>query len=181
MERKAISKKDRFEVFKRDDFSCQYCNSKPPNVALEIDHIHPVSKGGDNSIDNLITACFDCNRGKSNKELNSIPERLLNKTENIKIANDQYKQYQKEIKKKKAIIEKQINVIENMFISFYPKYTFTERFKITVKQFINKLDEFIVLESMESACLKFETRNGSVQDVTKYFCGICWNKIRENE
>lgn len=67
--RKAISKKVRFEVFKRDSFTCQYCGKAAPDVILHIDHIDPVSKGGDNSIINLITSCADCNGGKSNRAL----------------------------------------------------------------------------------------------------------------
>jgi len=67
--RKAISKKVRFEVFKRDKFSCQYCGKSAPDTVLVIDHIKPVSKDGDSEISNLITACFDCNSGKSDREL----------------------------------------------------------------------------------------------------------------
>lgn len=64
--RKAIGKKLRFEVFKRDKFSCQYCGSTPDSdgVVLNIDHIKPVKDGGDNNILNLITSCWDCNIGK---------------------------------------------------------------------------------------------------------------------
>lgn len=61
MDRKPLSKKTRFEVFKRDQFTCQYCGNKPPNTTLEIDHIKAVSKGGNDEIINLITSCFDCN------------------------------------------------------------------------------------------------------------------------
>ena len=67
--RKNISKKTRFEIFKRDRFQCQYCGSVPPDVVLEIDHIKPVAQGGDNSISNLMTACFSCNRGKGKRTL----------------------------------------------------------------------------------------------------------------
>ena len=67
--RQSISKQNRFEVFKRDSFSCQYCGVSAPEATLQIDHIHPVSKGGDNSIANLVTACFDCNSGKSDRQL----------------------------------------------------------------------------------------------------------------
>lgn len=70
MARKPISKKLRFEVFKRDGFTCQYCGKSAPEVVLEVDHIKPVSKGGTNDILNLITSCFECNRGKSDKLLN---------------------------------------------------------------------------------------------------------------
>ena len=66
-DRKPLSKKIRFEVFKRDKFKCQYCGNSAPDVILEVDHIAPVSKGGKNDLMNLITACFDCNRGKKDK------------------------------------------------------------------------------------------------------------------
>lgn len=67
--RKALSKRQRFEVFKRDSFTCQYCGQSAPDVILNADHIIPVSKGGSNKPINLVTSCFDCNSGKSNKSL----------------------------------------------------------------------------------------------------------------
>ena len=67
--RQPIPKNIRFEVFKRDKFTCQYCGREAPDVILEIDHIMPIAEGGDNSIMNLITSCRDCNRGKGKKIL----------------------------------------------------------------------------------------------------------------
>ena len=67
--RKAISKKLRFEIFKRDNFTCQYCGSKSPDVVLQVDHINPVHNGGENDILNLVTSCFDCNIGKKHRLL----------------------------------------------------------------------------------------------------------------
>jgi hypothetical protein len=69
MKRKTISKAVRFEVLKRDKFQCQYCGAVAPKVLLEVDHITPVAKNGDNDVINLITGCFDCNRGKRDKLL----------------------------------------------------------------------------------------------------------------
>lgn len=69
MGRKEIPKRVRFEVLKRDKFTCQYCGRQAPDVVLNVDHITPVSKGGTNDITNLITSCFDCNSGKSDIEL----------------------------------------------------------------------------------------------------------------
>lgn len=65
----AITKKTRFEVFKRDSFKCQYCGRSAPEVLLHVDHVDPVSKGGGDDILNLITACFDCNMGKKDRRL----------------------------------------------------------------------------------------------------------------
>lgn len=69
-----VSKKVRFEVFKRDKFTCQYCGRKAPDVILECDHISPKSKGGSNNIINLITSCKDCNRGKRDIRLSDSSE-----------------------------------------------------------------------------------------------------------
>ena len=55
----------RAAVFKRDGYTCQYCGAV--GVPLECDHIHPVSKGGTNRMDNLTTACLPCNRSKGDK------------------------------------------------------------------------------------------------------------------
>lgn len=60
-----LSDKIRFQVFKRDSFTCQYCGKKAPDVVLNADHIHPVSKGGTNDLLNLLTSCAACNGGKS--------------------------------------------------------------------------------------------------------------------
>lgn len=67
--RKALTKKTRFEVFKRDKFTCQYCGQAAPDVVLEVDHITPVASGGGNDLLNLITACKPCNAGKLHREL----------------------------------------------------------------------------------------------------------------
>ena len=83
--RKPISKKIRFEVFKRDNFTCQYCGRSAPDVLLHVDHINPVANGGDNNILNLVTSCSDCNGGKGAKLLsdNSIITKQRKQLEEI--------------------------------------------------------------------------------------------------
>src|SRR5262245_2864803 len=68
----AVSVRTRFEAFKRDDFTCQYCGRRSPDVVLEIDHIVPESAGGSDDIINLRTACWACNRGKADKPLHEL-------------------------------------------------------------------------------------------------------------
>lgn len=69
VERVPVSKKARFEVFKRDKFTCQYCGAKAPDVLLQADHIKPVAEGGLSDILNLITSCASCNSGKGARSL----------------------------------------------------------------------------------------------------------------
>lgn len=65
----SLSKRIRFEVFKRDAFTCQYCGKKAPDVVLHVDHVVPRAKGGSDDILNLVTACGTCNAGKSDVPL----------------------------------------------------------------------------------------------------------------
>lgn len=65
----SVSKKIRFEVLKRDKFTCQYCGAEAPDVILHVDHIHPASKGGGDEIMNLVVSCKDCNLGKKARTL----------------------------------------------------------------------------------------------------------------
>lgn len=65
----ALSKRLRFEVFKRDSFTCQYCGRKAPDVILHVDHVDPKSGGGSDDLLNLVTSCLDCNSGKGPRRL----------------------------------------------------------------------------------------------------------------
>lgn len=59
----------RKNVFKRDNFTCQYCGIKSKNMKqLTIDHVMPRSRGGDSSWTNLVTACSRCNTKKGNRK-----------------------------------------------------------------------------------------------------------------
>jgi hypothetical protein len=65
MSRKSLSKRLRFEIFKRDGFRCVYCGTTPTQSVLHVDHVVPVAEGGTDDPSNLATSCADCNGGKS--------------------------------------------------------------------------------------------------------------------
>lgn len=170
-----ISKKIRFEIFKRDGFQCAYCGKTPPEISLEIDHIQPKSKGGKDNIDNLVTACFDCNRGKSNIELDKIPNRVKDNLEIIKEKEEQLKEYRKYILKVRKRIDSDVELIEKQFKIYFKDFCFMENAKLSVRRFLEIIDLHIILDCMDIACLKKD----DPQQAWKYFCGICWNKIKD--
>ncbi len=53
------------EVFRRDNYTCQYCGRQTTH--LTIDHVIPRHRGGGHHWDNLVTACPPCNRRKGGK------------------------------------------------------------------------------------------------------------------
>jgi len=60
----SISRRKRFRILLRDEFTCRYCGRSAPQVALQVDHIQSRHDGGSHDDENLATACFDCNIGK---------------------------------------------------------------------------------------------------------------------
>lgn len=61
----AVSRALRFQVFRRDGHTCQYCGGQPPDVALVVDHVVPAALGGPDTPENLTTSCRECNSGKA--------------------------------------------------------------------------------------------------------------------
>ncbi len=94
--RKSISQSVRWNVFTRDGFACRYCgvSAGENDTQLVIDHILSVKDGGENSMDNLITACRSCNSGKSAKSLDNTPTpesvviRINERTSNLREQSD---------------------------------------------------------------------------------------------
>jgi len=173
--RKSISKKIRFNIFKRDLFTCQYCGAVPPKVILELDHMTPVSKGGTNDKDNLVTSCFDCNRGKSNYSLSDVPTSLKVKAKQTKEKEDQIEGYNQIMKAKRERIESQTwSVAEKIGLDndgFYKKSNL-----LSIKRFFEYLSLDEVLDAAEIASIKYYL---PVNNRFKYFCAVCWNKIKE--
>lgn len=61
----AVSKRLRFEIFRRDSHTCRYCGATAPGTPLRVDHIVPVALGGTDHPSNLVTSCEPCNSGKT--------------------------------------------------------------------------------------------------------------------
>lgn len=59
-----INKRLRFSILIRDNFTCQYCGRKAPEVKLQVDHKTSIKDGGKTIEPNLITSCWECNLGK---------------------------------------------------------------------------------------------------------------------
>jgi hypothetical protein len=174
MPRKPLSKKLRFDLFKRDSFQCVYCGNKPPNVLLEIDHIIPHSKGGKDTIENLVTSCFDCNRGKSNKELTEVPSAISSDLSKEKLM--QYRIYIEYVKELNLLKNEEIDIVCAVYERFNTGYTPSEHFRATISEFISKIGVEKTCFAMENAC----KRMNNSKYMLKYFCGICWNIFKDN-
>ena len=65
----------RREIFRRDNYTCQYCGRK--SSRLTIDHVVPRERGGRTVWTNVVTACPECNQRKGNRTPQEAHMRLL--------------------------------------------------------------------------------------------------------
>jgi hypothetical protein len=168
----AVSKKTRFEVFKRDAFTCQYCGRTPPQVVLELDHVIPKYRKGKEQIENYITACFDCNRGKGKRQLTELPPAIKDKLPKFRETYEQLKAYNEYLKGEDVFYDKSLSRIKKTFNEEYPDYHLTLS-PNTIRYFLKQLPARQVEDAMMKAC-------GAMQrppDTIRYFCGICWKAI----
>ena len=68
--RDPIAPRRRFAILQRDAFRCTYCGRTAASGAnLHVDHVVPLTAGGSDDDENLVTACDECNLGKGGTEL----------------------------------------------------------------------------------------------------------------
>ncbi len=74
-------RENRLQIYERDQYKCQYCGKQLTRFSATLDHIIPVTEGGENTYDNLTTACLSCNSQKNRRpvgdflaDVNSTPE-----------------------------------------------------------------------------------------------------------
>jgi hypothetical protein len=177
--RKSLSNKVRFEVFKRDKFTCQYCGKKAPDVVLEVDHIEPVSKGGKNEIINLITSCWTCNSGKSDIKLddNTAIEKQRKQLEILEEKREQMKMMIEWKKGLENFNSEAIELIEDYWNSKIEGFYLNESGKKTLQGLYNKFEFDEILEAIDTAIEKYIKYDGISGEVTKESVEVAFSKI----
>ena len=185
MARKQIPKSIRFEVFKRDKFTCQYCGVSAPEAILEVDHIKPVSRGGTNDVMNLVTACRACNRGKTNRELTDnatvkVQKKLL---DDMQERREQLEMMVKWRELLEEETESEIDMVNN-FLRRNTDYTLNENGRATFRKLIRRFGFYEVYTSVEIAIDRYyKWTESSWENAINKVGGICYNrkKAREND
>jgi 5-methylcytosine-specific restriction endonuclease McrA len=67
----------RFNIFARDNNTCQYCGRRLPRTELNLDHVVPRSQGGVSTWQNIVCSCHVCNRRKGGRTPEQASMRLI--------------------------------------------------------------------------------------------------------
>lgn len=189
--RKNLTKKIRFEVLKRDNFQCKYCGKKAPDVVLEVDHIKPVAKGGDNSMLNLITACFDCNRGKRDIKLSDKQEVKKQRKELEILGKEReqielLKKWKDELKNNNS--EKLELFLDHIYDCSYNRFTLNEQGKKELNVYIKKYENKMLLNVITTSFEQYfnnpeeeELANEEFHKSFNYIPRIIKTKIAQQE
>ena len=62
-------RENRIKIYERDNYVCQHCGKQLTRFSATLDHLQPVSEGGRNNYNNLVTSCRECNSRKSAKTM----------------------------------------------------------------------------------------------------------------
>lgn len=182
MKRKALPKSVRFEVFKRDSFTCQYCGRSAPEVILECDHIVPVAEGGTDDILNLVTSCRDCNRGKGKRKL-SDTQVIDKQKQQLKDLNEIREQTEMMIQWKQELLDlknEQVDFIESIICDENRSLTDNGRRKI--KKLITQFgfDEVCISAEISYDRYYYGTQ-GSWEQAFNKIGGVCYNRKYRSE
>lgn len=188
--RQAISKKVRFEVFKRDSFTCQYCGAQAPNVELQVDHINPVALGGANDILNLVTSCFSCNSGKRDKALS---DDAVVQAQMKELSSQQTKLEQLEmIMRWRDSLKKEREAAGKYLVELVNEYLFTSTLNANgehlIKGLLAKYDLKLIIESIGDSAIQYlhfdendKVTTASVEHFISMIPRICHFKANPQE
>lgn len=176
MSRKPVSTRTRFEIFKRDKFTCQYCGEQPPNVILHVDHILAVANGGTNDTENLTTACKDCNLGKSAVPLSVVPKSLEDAARDAKERAAQVQAHAKMVRDAATAMDDACWGIAELLHPGASGGWSSDKFN-GVKMFIDKIG---YARTLDAAYISEGSGHHGARRF-RYFCGICWRLVREGQ
>lgn len=181
--RKTLSKKIRFEVFKRDKFTCQYCGRMAPDVVLEVDHIKPVAEGGNDGILNLITSCRDCNRGKGKVRLSDTQE-VKKQQEQLKDLADKREQMEMLIEWRSELADFETAQAEKIgsYICKYCGGMINECGIVFIRKLLRQFSFQEIIDAVDiSFSQYYDGTEDTVGESINKIGGICYNRRKQGD
>jgi len=181
----AVSKRLRFEILRRDNHACRYCGRSAPDVVLTVDHVIPTALGGSDEPTNLVTACADCNSGKSSmpgdQAIVADVERdaLRWATAMRRAADIAAKQRERLIEIEGAILD----YFASEKVPYRPNETYADYLPGDWYLSVHRwLTAGLTKDDLtDAAHITIYARRIKARDAWKYYCGVCWRMLTERQ
>lgn len=176
--RKPVTKRLRYEILKRDGHRCHYCGATADDGPLVVDHVIPVALGGPTEPTNLVTACRDCNAGKSST---NPDDDLVANVDSLAIAMaDALRLVNQQRMEDRDALESDVRHFRHLWDNWHDykgnALPLPGGWQATIERFLGLgLDDYDFEKFIEIAMGSKARQEG----VFAYFCGVCWNTIRE--
>lgn len=176
---KNVTKRLRFEIFRRDGFRCRYCGlpAAETGEGLTIDHVIPKALGGTNEPGNLVTACKDCNSGKTSSgpdeaHVAQVADDALRWAAAVRQVHDDA---QGDLHR----FEKDVRAFARYW-SEESDEPLPGGWKASVREFLAQgLSRADLLHYVDTASNVDRLRGEDAR--FRYFCGCCWNVITDRQ
>ena len=172
----AVSKRLRYEVLRRDNHACRYCGSSAPEVKLAVDHVVPVALGGSDEPSNLVTACVDCNAGKSASApdgpiVDDVRQKALVWAAAMEVASEQR---ELELRYRRNRNKRFAEDWEIHRPHYFRSLDLPNGWELSLDRFSKAgMSDRDIIEMIPVAM------GSQASDKWKYFCGCCWKAVRE--
>jgi hypothetical protein len=176
-----VSKRLRYEILRRDNYTCRYCGRSAPEVKLTVDHVQPVALGGSDAPNNLAAACVDCNNGKTS----TSPDDAV-----VADVSEDAIRWAKAMREAASVQDDDrylIKCYRDAFLAEWSIWHYGEAHKPlplpddwpdSIERFYRLgLDEEIVLEMVAVA----GRSRATVDKTFRYFCGCCYRVLEERQ
>lgn len=166
----AVTKRTRFEVLRRDNYTCRYCRSTEEK--LTIDHVTPVALGGSDDPSNLVAACKDCNAGKSSASPDAVT---------VAEVNADALRHAELIQAAYAVIVERLDDGTDYVDEFAESYTYTplpSGWRESVRRWFEMgVPIEMVVAASNKACGIDKSFQGDGR--FRYMCAIVWSQVRD--
>lgn len=162
-----VSKRTRFEVLRRDNHTCRYCGGAAPDVKLTVDHVAPVALGGSDDPSNLVTACKDCNAGKTSTSPSEVIVADVS-ADAARWARAMAIAAERSLEKRSA---------EDEYLEIF-RGVWTDPLPRDWRSSVGAIRAagLPVVEVVDVA--RIAGASTTAYDPFSYFCGICWKRVR---
>lgn len=180
-DQKPIPRRLRFEILRRDGHTCRYCGAQAPDVPLTVDHVIPRVLGGSDDPNNLVTACRDCNAGKTSiapdqQTVEAIQQRIADVDAASLLFGRAMERAAELIRDDEVRMRSILQGVNTHWERWGDRWRAND-WESSVRRFAGyglNLDEL-----KDAIDVAMQARG--VNSRWNYFCGVCWRRITERQ